>query len=116
MKEISIDPSLVSYCGLYCGACGRYLKGSCPGCHENARAGWCKLRSCCIEHAYGSCADCTDFTDPNQCAKFDNLIARVFGLIFNSNRRAGILEIRELGLEGFAAHMAGLKRQSLPRK
>jgi hypothetical protein len=116
MKEITVDTNLVAYCGLYCGACGRYLKGSCLGCHENAKAGWCKVRSCCIEREYSSCADCKDLSDPNQCDKFNNIFAKVFALIFNSNRQACVLKIRELGLEGYTAHMAGLKRQSLPRK
>jgi hypothetical protein len=116
MKEITTDGNLVAYCGLYCGACGSYLKGRCPGCHENAKVGWCKVRSCCIEHSYPSCADCKQFADPSQCAKFDNFIAKIFALVFNSNRRACVLKIRELGVEGYAAHMAGLGRQSLPRK
>jgi len=115
MKEITTDSKLVAYCGLYCGACRAYLKGRCPGCHENARATWCKIRSCCAENAYQSCSDCKQFSDPGQCAKFDNLLAKIFGLIFNSNRRACILKIRELGVEGYAAHMAELRRQSLPR-
>ncbi len=31
MKEIVSDPKLVAYCGLYCGACKRYLQEKCPG-------------------------------------------------------------------------------------
>jgi hypothetical protein len=27
MKEIIADPQLVAHCGLYCGACGAYLRG-----------------------------------------------------------------------------------------
>jgi hypothetical protein len=115
-KEINVDPNLVAYCGLYCGACGRYLKGSCPGCHDNEKAKWCKIRTCCIEHSFATCADCGEFTDPNECGKFNNFIAKIFALIFNSNRQACVLKIRELGVDGFAAHMTELKRQSLPRK
>jgi hypothetical protein len=116
MKEIAKDSKLVAYCGLYCGACRAYLKGRCPGCHENAKATWCKVRSCCMENVYLSCADCKQFSDPNQCTEFDNFLAKVFALIFNSNRRACILKIRELGVESYAAHMVELGRQSLPRK
>ena len=43
MKEIVADPKLVAYCGLYCGACGAYLRGRCPGCIENYKATWCKV-------------------------------------------------------------------------
>ena len=116
MKEIVAERNLVAYCGLYCGACGSYLKGKCPGCHENVKAKWCKIRTCCGEHKYATCADCKEFTDPSECDKFNNLIARVFGVVFNSNRPACVLKIREVGLDGFATHMAGLKRQSLPRR
>lgn len=38
MKQVVADPNLVAYCGLYCGACGAYLKERCPGCHSNAKA------------------------------------------------------------------------------
>ncbi len=115
-KDVVADPSLVAYCGLYCGACRRYLRGACPGCHDNSKATWCKIRTCCVDHSYASCADCGDHHDPNRCEKFDNLLARIFAFIFNSNRRACVLKIRELGVEGYAAYMAEQKRQSLPRK
>ena len=42
MKEIVADTNLIGYCGLYCGACKRYLKDKCPGCHKNEKAAWCK--------------------------------------------------------------------------
>jgi hypothetical protein len=116
MKDIAAAPSLVAYCGLYCGACKRYRKGGCPGCHENKKAGWCKIRACCIERSYASCADCEEHSDPNDCKHFNNVLARFFGFVFNSNRQACVLKIRELGVEGYAEHMTELKRQSMPRK
>ncbi len=113
MNQIEKSADLVAYCGLYCGACGRYRKDKCPGCKENRKATWCKLRTCCIDHQFGSCADCTEFVDPHDCAKFNNIISKIFAVIFRSNRRACILQIRENGLAGHAEIMAGLKRQSL---
>jgi hypothetical protein len=115
-RDIKRDPTLVAYCGLYCGACGAYLKGRCTGCQENVKAKWCKVRACCAEHSYNSCADCKDFADPNDCRKFNNLIAKVIGVVLNSNRQACVLKIREMGLDGFAAFMAEQKRQTLPRR
>lgn len=115
-REVTKDPMLVAYCGLYCGACGSYLKGRCEGCHENVKASWCKVRSCCMEHQYGSCAECKEFTDPNECRKFNNLISKVVGFVLNSNRQACVLKIREMGVEDFASFMAEQKRQSLPRR
>lgn len=116
MKEIAVNKDLVAFCGLYCGACGAYLKGRCPGCHENAKAGWCKIRTCCPEHAHATCADCKEFGDPNDCRKFNNWVSTILGIVLNSNRRACVLKIRELGLDGFAAFMAERGRQTLPRR
>ena len=116
MREITVDPELVAYCGLYCGACGSYRKGQCPGCHENTKAGWCAIKPCSIEHEYATCADCEEFTDPNSCRKFNNLFGRIVGFVLNSNRQACVYKIRELGLEEYAAYMAGRERVSVPRR
>jgi len=49
MKEIAADKDLVACCGLYCGACGAYLKGRCPGCRENSKACVLKIRELGLE-------------------------------------------------------------------
>lgn len=113
MKQILKNSGLVAYCGLYCGACKRYLNDKCPGCRENTKATWCKLRTCCIDNHFGSCADCAEFADPNDCAKFNNFISKIFAFIFRSNRKACIEQIRVKGLDGHAEIMTGLKRHSL---
>jgi hypothetical protein len=115
MREIVADTNLVARCGLYCGACKRYLKGGCAGCTENAKASWCKVRTCCIEHEYSTCADCQDFDDPKDCAKYNAFIARMFGLIFRSDRRACIMQIKENGTEAYAQTMAASGAVSLRR-
>jgi len=115
MKEIVADPSLVAYCGLYCGACGSYRKEHCPGCHENAKASWCVVRKCCIENGIESCAQCATHTDPNDCKKFNNFISKVFGFVFRSNRQACILQIRKEGLDGHARIMAESGKQTIKK-
>lgn len=115
MKEITANPELVAYCGLYCGACKRYLKGKCPGCHDNIKASWCKIRQCCIENGYSSCALCHDYSDPQECAKFNNFISKIFGLLFRSDRRACIMQIKTLGLKGHADDMASSKRHTIKK-
>jgi len=105
-REITVDTELIAYCGLYCGACKSHLKGKCPGCHDNTKAGWCKVRTCCIEHSYRSCADCTIFEDPRDCGKLNNFFARLMSLVFRSNRFACLALIREKGYEEYAAEMA----------
>jgi hypothetical protein len=116
MREVTANGELVACCGLYCGACGAYLKGRCPGCHENVKAGWCKIRSCCVEHAYATCADCNEHAGPGDCKHFNTPVARLLGFVLNSNRPAGVLKIRELGREGYAAFMADRKIMKLPRR
>ncbi len=113
MKPIIADKSLVAYCGLYCGACKKHLSGSCPGCHENSKASWCKIRSCNIEHSYSSCAECKEFSNPMDCRKFNNFFSKVFALIFKSDRAACIARIRETGYEEFAKYMAENGLQSV---
>jgi hypothetical protein len=115
MREIVADKNLVAYCGLYCGACGKYLHEKCPGCHENTKATWCAVRACCTERGYASCADCADHQNPKDCAKFDNVISRLFGFLFRSNRAACIACIRQRGIDAFATDMAARRAQSMPR-
>lgn len=37
-KDLIGDEKLVAACGLYCGACHKFLTGKCPGCKENEKA------------------------------------------------------------------------------
>ena len=109
-------PELVAACGLYCGECPSHIKGRCPGCKANAKAGWCKVRGCNQEKGASSCAACAEHLDPIGCKKFDNAIARVVGFVFNSNRAACIAQIREKGMEAHARAMAEAGRMSIPRR
>lgn len=105
----------VSYCGLYCGNCSKFKKGKCPGCAENTKATWCKIRSCCIENGFKSCADCADPGIEN-CKKFNNPIGSLFGFIFNTDRAASIQLIKDEGYEGFVQHVTEINRMALPRR
>ena len=113
MKEVVADTSLVARCGLFCGACKRYLKGGCPGCTENMKATWCKIRTCCLEHEYASCADCKDYDDPNDCRKFNTFLARVFGFVLRSNRQACIMQIKKDGIDTYVQTMAANRAVTL---
>lgn len=114
MREIKEDVNLVAYCGLYCGACRQYLRDKCPGCVESMKLGWCKLRACCRENNFRSCAECADFKDVNGCVKFNNIISKIFAFIFRSNRKACIEQIREKGIRGHAEIMSNMKKHSIP--
>ena len=106
MKDIVADTKLIAYCGLYCGACRKYLKEQCPGCQKNEKASWCKVRACGMEHQYATCADCQIIGNLADCKKFNNVIAKVFGLIFRSDRAACIQFIKAKGADNYAAYMA----------
>lgn len=106
MKQIIADPGLIAYCGLYCGACKAYLKEKCLGCHQNEKASWCKVRTCCTEQGYTTCADCQLVDNLTDCKKLNNLIAKFFALVFRSDREACLRFIAEQGPEAYAAHMA----------
>jgi hypothetical protein len=113
MKDIVSNKELVAYCGLYCGACGSYLRGRCPGCHDNKKASWCKVRTCCMEHGYSSCAEFKEFVDPRSCRKFNNIISKVVGFVLRSDRSACIMQIKQLGIEGHADTMTRQKKQTI---
>jgi hypothetical protein len=115
MKEITKNIDLIAYCGLYCGACKSYLKEKCPGCHENSKDSWCKVRSCNMEHGYKSCADCTEFANPMDCKKFNNFFSKIFALLLGSDRNACIAKIKESGYEEFAGFMTEHRLQTIKR-
>ncbi|MDA3892826.1 MAG: DUF3795 domain-containing protein [Salinivirgaceae bacterium] len=105
----------VSFCGLYCGNCSKFKKRKCPGCQENSKAAWCKIRTCCLENNYKSCADC-DEPGINNCKKFNNPIGTLFGYIFNSDRAAGIRLIQDEGYQNFVCHLEEINRMAIPRR
>ena len=115
-EDIKADKDLVAMCGLYCGACGKYLKGRCPGCTDNEKASWCKVRACCIENEYKTCAECKTYDDFKDCKNLNNFMAKFFALFFNSNRPACLREIKKNGRKKFADEMARTGKMTLPRK
>lgn len=116
MKTIEKNHELLAKCGLYCGACPRYLKDKCPGCKENHAAKWCKLRTCCIEKGIATCADCTEFESVMDCKQYNTFMSKLFGFIFKTDRAACIERIKTNGADAFIDQMVEQKSLSVKRK
>ena len=122
MKEIIVDTKMIAACGLYCGACKKYRMGKCPGCHENEKASWCKIRKCCMEKGIHTCAECerlrvgersSGMMDVKDCRLHNNLIGKFFAFVFRSDRPACIRYIRENGEQAFAEEMTKRGEQTM---
>ena len=113
MKEIAVDTKKIAACGLYCGACKKNRMGKCQGCHENEKASWCKIRKCCIEKGFHTCAECE--MDVKDCRLHNNLIGKFFAFVFRSNRPACIRYIRENGEQAFAEEMTKRGEQTIKK-
>ena len=113
MKDITITPLQIAACGLYCGACKKFLNGKCPGCKENEKESWCKIRRCCQEKGFHTCAKCDK--DVKDCKIHNNFVGMIFAFLFNSDRAACIRYILENGEEAFAEKMAKEKQMTMKR-
>lgn len=104
LKPICASKQLIAACGLYCGACRKFRRDKCPGCHENEKATWCRIRKCCLERGFHTCAECDK--NVKDCSIHTNLIGKLFALLFNSDRAACIHYICRYGEDAFAEKMA----------
>ena len=114
MKRITNDPQHIAACGLYCGACRKFLNGKCPGCKENEKASWCKIRKCCRERGIHTCAECDK--DVKECKIHNNLVGKLFAFLFNSDRAACIHFIKEHGEDAFAKTMADDSQMTMKKR
>lgn len=103
MAEIVDKTHLVAYCGLNCGSCGSYKKGKCKTCKDGGGFSRCKVRKCCIELNHLTCAECEKLEN---CKTIDNFISKIFALIFRSDRKGNLRQIREMGLEKWIEEQA----------
>lgn len=126
MGTISNNPQQIAACGLYCGACRKFINGKCAGCqpseednpglNQSLSKGFqrCKIRKCCRVKGVHTCAACDK--DVKECKVHDNFVGKVFALLFNSDRAACIRYIKENGEEAFAEKMAQENQMTMKRK
>ena len=101
---------LISYCGFYCNACSVFKKGKCKGCKGNTAdcaVGYrtCKVRPCCIENGYSTCAECKKFESVKGCKKFNPFMIRFGEFISQTKRKKGIEMIKGKGEQAFVDFM-----------
>ncbi len=114
MKTIEKNSELVAFCGLYCGACSKYVNEKCSGCAENEKASWCKIRSCCIDAKIKSCAECGKNGVEN-CKDYNNLIGKTIEFFSKTSRGKCIDLINTAGYDKFAQYMTENKIMSLKK-
>jgi len=101
----------IAACGLFCSNCRKFKIGRCQGCQIAPGFARCSIRKCCIEKGITICAECEEYLSPKsylECKKINNLITKVFALIFKSNRPAALALLRD---EGRTAYLQA-KRES----
>ncbi len=109
-KIISKGQNLVSYCGFYCGACPKYIEEKCEGCKGKSplcAVGYrkCKVRPCCIENQYFTCADCKKYISAKSCKKYNPLSIKFGEYISCTSRQKSIEMIKEKGITAFIEYM-----------
>ena len=113
MRKIVPDKESIAACGLYCGACRKFLMEKCPGCRQNEKADWCKIRKCVYQRGSRTCAECDKAV--TDCKIYSNFISKVFAFIFKSDRPACIRYIKEHGEQAFAEEMAKRECQTMKK-
>ena len=109
-KQIIEDEQLIAYCGLYCGACPSFMSGKCDGCRgDSAKSAVvykkCKVKPCCVENGFFTCADCTIYASTKECKKYNPLLLKVAAWIESSDRSKAIEMIKAKGETAFLSYM-----------
>jgi hypothetical protein len=92
----------LAYCGLVCLQCGAFTRGRCKGCHSpKPMHSKSLVKKYAVEKSIVSCEECQDYANLRNCKRLDNLVSKLFGFIFRSNRIVNLARIREVGVEKF---------------
>ena len=113
MKPITANTEYIAACGLYCGACRKFLTEKCAGCKGNEKTTWCKIRKCCEEKGFQTCAECQ--IAATDCPNHSTFTSKLFSFLFRSDRPACIQYIKENGPQAFAEEMTRRKCQTMKK-
>lgn len=64
----------------------------------------CPVRECCIEKRITTCVACNEFQAPRdfrECRRLNSLIAKLFGLMFGTDRPKALAVLRDEGHEAY---------------
>jgi hypothetical protein len=105
-KEINRDENLIGHCGIYCGACPSFISGQCDGCRGNSAKSavlykQCKVKPCCANNGFFTCADCTIYASTKECKKYNPLLLKIASWIEGSDRSKAIEMIKAKGRAEF---------------
>lgn len=103
-------PKELAPCGVFCGACPSFSK-TCQGCSSKSKdqkrtSKWgCKIRKCCYEeHAFTSCASCTELP----CVKLNKKLIDSHPenpkFAYRHEIEDNFKKFRELGPEAYLAY------------
>lgn len=104
------DERLIGYCGIYCKKCTEFISGKCDGCRVDSEKTAviyrkCRVKPCCAENAFFTCADCTIYTSTKDCKKYNPLLLKISSWIGSVNRSKCIEMIKTEGRAEFLAFM-----------
>ena len=94
----------IAVCGLFCSNCGKFKSDRCQGCQIEPGVKNCITRFCAIEHKITTCAECDEFASPRtykECKNINNIVARIFAMIYRSDRPGSLAMLRDEGPEAF---------------
>ena len=95
----------IAPCGLFCTNCRAFQRKKCQGCQVSPTFFHsCPVRRCCADKGITVCADCDSFSSPRdfrECKKVNSFIAKLFALIFRSNRPAALVMLRDQGRNAY---------------
>ena len=109
-EQMTCNEQFIGYCGIYCKKCPAFMSEKCDGCRvDSAKSAVyykkCKVKPCCVENGFLSCADCTIYASTKECKKYNPLLLKFFSWIESSDRSKGIEMIKTKGRAKFVEYM-----------